>query len=225
MHRLSAFVGASMLAGLCMALPANADTETLTYQGNLFTSADLSGNLTSAEENILSMNTGSVVLSTPLGNNLTDAVVTPQFWAFDSGTPFGNMELNSANIPFFGLIGNSATFEFSTDASGEITAWNVNINGGRQGGTNAVVSESLTITSSGDTYAIVAANPACGVPPGVPSPTGCYQVSESNTAGGHWGSTITAAPEIDPGVAGSALTLLAGCLAMVRGRKRACPQV
>jgi hypothetical protein len=220
MHRLSAFAAVSMLAGLYLPLTANADTETLTYQGSVFTEAILGGNLTSAEQSIIPMNTGSVVLSTPLGNNLVNAMVIPEAWAFDSGTRFG-AELDSSRIPFLGLIGNSATFLFSTDATGDITDWNISIDGGRLAGTNTFASESLTITRSGDTYAIGASTPACAVPPGVPPPTGCFGVSESNTAGGHWGATITAAaPEIDSSFAGSAFTLLAGCLAIVRARKR-----
>jgi hypothetical protein len=48
----------------------------------------------------------------------------------------------------------------------------------------------------------------------------CY-VQASDAAAGTWTVSTTNAPEMDPGFAGSGLTLLAGCLAVLRGRRRA----
>jgi hypothetical protein len=45
-------------------------------------------------------------------------------------------------------------------------------------------------------------------------------VQASSATAGKWTVSSTNAPEIDPGFAGSGLTLLAGCLAILRGRRR-----
>ncbi len=45
-------------------------------------------------------------------------------------------------------------------------------------------------------------------------------VQASSTTAGKWTVSSTNAPEIDPEFAGSGLTLLAGCLAILRGRRR-----
>ena len=46
-------------------------------------------------------------------------------------------------------------------------------------------------------------------------------LTAASSSPGTWTIASTNAPEIDPGLAGSALTLLAGCLAILRGRTRA----
>jgi hypothetical protein len=45
-------------------------------------------------------------------------------------------------------------------------------------------------------------------------------LTASSSSPGTWTVASATAPEIDPGMAGSALTLLAGCVAMMRGRRR-----
>jgi hypothetical protein len=45
-------------------------------------------------------------------------------------------------------------------------------------------------------------------------------ITATSSDPGTWTVASADAPEIDPGTAGSALTLLAGCVAMMRGRKR-----
>jgi hypothetical protein len=221
MHRLSALLAVSMLAGISFPVAAIAQSETLTYTGNVFNQATFTGNLSLAEANAPTMDTGTVVLSTPLGDNLSDIFVTPQSYAFGGGA-LAAAYLNSGN-PEIGTFGNSATFEFSTDATGMITQWNVNVTGGIFAGTNSPSSASITLGMSGDTYSAGFSTPSCAAPPGVTIP--CYTISESNistpfSAAGHWQQTITQTPEIDPGMAGSGMTLLAGVLAIVRSRRR-----
>jgi hypothetical protein len=48
-------------------------------------------------------------------------------------------------------------------------------------------------------------------------------VQASSSVAGTWTVSTTNAPEMDPGFAGSAFTLLAGCLAILRGRRRTLP--
>jgi hypothetical protein len=224
MKTLGVFVVVPMLAGISLPLAANAQTETLTYTGNPFSQATFGGNLSLAEAYAPAMDAGTIVLSTPLGDNLIDVFVTPESYAFAGGGPASDY-LSSASNPYIGDYGNVATFEFSTDATGLLTQWNVNITGGVFAGTNSPSSASITLTMSGDTFAAGFSTPSCAAPPGVTIP--CYGISESNispplSAAGHWQQTIAPqAPEIDPGMAGSALTLLAGLGALVRGRRAA----
>jgi hypothetical protein len=223
MNRLGIFMVVSILAGISLPLAANANTETLTYTGIPFTQATLGGNLSLAAAYAPAMDAGTVVLSTALGDNLNDVFVTPESYAFEGGGPASNY-LGSATNPYVGEYGNVATFEFSTDSTGMLTQWNVNITGGVFGGTNSPSSASVTLTMAGDTFSAGFSTPSCAAPPGVTIP--CYSIFESNinppfSAAGHWEQTIAPqAPEMDPGMAGSGMTLLAGCLAMLRGRKR-----
>jgi hypothetical protein len=224
MKTFSGVMGAIVLAGFFLPLAANAQTETLTYTGNPFNQASFGGNLSLAEAYAPAMDLGTVVLSTPLGDNLNDVFVTPESYTFAGGGPT-SLYLNSSN-PNSGGFRNVATFEFSTDATGILTQWNVNITGGIFGGTNSPSSASVTLGMSGDTFSAALSSPACAAPPEATIP--CFSISESNissspfSAAGHWQQAIApSAPEIDPGTAGSALTLLAGLAAMVRARRRA----
>jgi hypothetical protein len=222
MKIFSGVIGAAVLAGISLPLAANAQTETLTYTGNAFNQVTFGGNLSLAEAYAPAMDAGTVVLSTPLSGNLNDVSITPQSYAFEGGGPTASF-LNSALNPYVGEFGNVATFEFSTDATGMLTQWNVNVIGGVFAGTNSPSSASVTLSMLGDTFSAGLSTPTCAAPQGVTIP--CFSISESNisppfSAAGHWQQTIaTPAPEIDSGTAGSALTLLAGFAALVRGRR------
>jgi hypothetical protein len=203
--------------GLMVAGPlaANAQTQTLGYTGSPFTSLSISGNLSNGLADAIPENTGELVLSSPLGDNLNNLAVTPVSWSFDSTTRFGSIYLNSNN-PFAGEFGESTSFTFSTDASGVLTGWNINVIGGIFGGTNSPSSAAFTIGNAGDSFSSGFSTPSCAAPPGVVVP--CYQISESNSAPGYWKSSITQAPEIDPASAANGLTLLLGGIAVLRGR-------
>ena len=225
MKTFRGLMGAIVLAGICLPLAAHAQTETLTYTGNLFNQASFGGNLSLAEAYAPAMDSGTIVLSTPLGDNLNDVFVTPESYVFAGGGPLSGY-LNSADNPFANQFRNVATFEFSTDSTGMLTEWNVNITGGVFAGTNSPSSASVTLGMSGDTFSAGLSSPVCAAPPEATIP--CFSISESNissspfSAAGHWQQAIApSAPEIDPGTAGSALTLLAGFVAMLRARRRA----
>jgi len=212
-----------LLAVISLPRAANAQTETLTYTGNPFTEATFGGNLSLAEAYAPMMDAGTVVLSMPLGDNLNDVFVTPESYAFQGGGP-ASLYLGSATNPYIGQFRNVATFEFSTNATGMLTQWNVNITGGIFAGTNSPSSAAVTLGMSGDTFSAGLSTPSCAAPPGVTIP--CYSISESNistpfSGAGHWQQTIAGpAPEMDPGTAGAGLTLLAGIAALVTSRRR-----
>jgi hypothetical protein len=210
----------ALLIGLPIAV--SAQTETLSYVGIPFTSLDASGNLANALANAPRENTGTIVLSSPLGDNF-NGTVTPLAWSFDANTEFGDIYLNQ-NDPQLGVVGNSQSFAFTTDASGELTAWSITIDGGTWGGTNSPSWADVSIiSSSGDSFFTGFSSPTCAAPPGYP--VGCYEVSESNSnvgflPTGSWTSKVDAAPEFDAGTSASALTLLLGSLVILRDRLR-----
>lgn len=220
---------ARLIGFVMMAAPmaAFSQTETLDYYGSPFTStsAGSSGSLgaTLAAENTIPENTGQIVLSAPLGDNLSNVAVAPSSYSFDSNTQFGGIYLSSQS-PFRNAPGNYASFLFSTNASGMITGWSISVVGGIFGGTNSPSSATVTISNSGDSFSTGFSSPSCAAPNG----GACYSVRESNTSPGSFsvsgssggGSGGAAAPEIDPRSAMSAMTLLLGGLAVLRGRRR-----
>jgi hypothetical protein len=193
-----------------------AATETLGYVGSAFTELTINGNLSNGLQNTIPENTGQLVLSSPLGDNLHNAAITPISWSFDSTTQFGSLYLNSNNP--FSIPSSPPLFLFSTDANGVLTGWNIDILAGILGGTNSPSFASVTISNAGDTYSSGFSTPSCSAPPGVVTP--CFRVSESNSAAGHWSSAVSSAPEIDPASAGSGLTLFFGALAVMRSKRK-----
>jgi len=198
-------------------MAANAQTETLDYVGSPFTSLTIGGNLNNGLQNTIPENTGELVLSSPLGDNLHNAAIMPISWSFDNNTQFGSIYLNS-NSPFAGEPGASSSFTFSTDASGSLTGWSLSVIGGIFEGTNSPSFASITISNAGDSYSAGFSSPECAAPPGVV--TGCFTIAESNIAPGNWGSTISHVPEIDPASAASGLALLLGGCAVLLGRRK-----
>lgn len=209
-------IGFLILALCGQSMVANAQTETLNYTGSLFTSLTISGNSTNALANAPAQNMGDLVFSSPLADNLNNVAVTPLSYSFNSGTQFGGIYLNSSN-PQSGSPGNAASFIVSTDSSGMLTGWNINVTGGIFGGTNSPSFASILISNSGDSFSTGFSTPSCAAPPGVSTP--CYTVSENNSARGFFSSTI-AAPEIDGASAASGLTLLLGGFAVLRGGRK-----
>ncbi len=215
------------LVMMTISMSAFAQSETLNYFGSPFTSvsASSSGSLgaTLAAENTIPENTGQIVLSAPLGDNLSNVAVAPSSYSFDSNTQFGGIYLSSQS-PFRNAPGNYASFLFSTNASGMVTGWSISVVGGIFGGTNSPSSATVTISNSGDSFSTGFSSPSCAAPNG----GACYSVRESNTSPGSFsvsgssggGSGGAAAPEIDPRSAISALTLLLGVLAVLRGPRQ-----
>jgi hypothetical protein len=211
-HKILGLLTVALLAG---PMVANAQTETLDYTGSPFTSLSITGNSSTGLANAIPENVGELVLSSPLGDNLNNVAVTPVSYSFDSSTRFGSHYLNSGNPQ---SPGNSASFLFSTDATGMLTGWNISVIGGDFGGTNSPTWATVTISNAGDSFTTGLSTPSCEAPPGVP--ISCFSVSESNSAPGSWDATIARAPEIDPASAASGLTLLLGGVAVLRGRRK-----
>lgn len=187
--------------------------ETLQYIGSPFTSLTITGNIANA----LAMdtppeNTGEIVLAAPLGDNLDNAPITPLSWSFDDSTSLGSFYLMSQ------LASNTLSFTASTNAQGELTAWNVNAAGNDFGSTNTPSFATATITGSGDSFSAGESGFACTPPPGGLTP--CFNVSESNSSPGLWKAEVSSVPEIDETSAYAALTVLLGGLAVLRGARR-----
>jgi hypothetical protein len=135
---------------------------------------------------------GSVTLASALGDNLSDVVVS--FTTSSSG-PTGYSFGDGKSSALSGA-GGGATFSFSTSLSGLITSWAFDI-----------VQDATEFTSFG---------PVCHQY--CDRTVGDAGLGQSFKAGA-W-TQATMAPEIDPASAASGLTLLAGGLLVLRGRRQ-----
>lgn len=106
------------LLAICIVPSANADT-TYTYTGNPFTIVQCALALTDCVGNSID---GSFTLASPLGDNLDNVFVSPKSYSFE-GDGVINNNFNVAS-------GTSPTFEFSTNASGQIDGWAILVAGG-----------------------------------------------------------------------------------------------
>jgi hypothetical protein len=192
---------------LLLATPlANAQFTTLDYQGAVFTNVTNSGNYTFPDIPTLPFVVGDVVFSAPLAANLNDATLVPVAFTFNA------LLLDSDVYKF--LCCGSASFAFTTNNSGAITSWDVYLHL-NIASTNSPTENTIVLGPSGDTYTGSGSSPSVCRLPG-----GCTQfLQESNTTPGSW-TVAHQAPEIDPASAASDLTLLFGCLAVLRGRRK-----
>ncbi len=136
---------------------------------------------------------GSFSLGSVLGDNLNNAMVDPTSYSFSDGVQV----LNNANSEI-------ANFSFSTNAKGAITGWDVDL---IQPGYPIIQTASSPLYGSED-YA---------------DHTESYEGFQAqNHNPGVWSVTSApaAAPEIDPATATSGLSLLAGGLLVLRGRRQ-----
>jgi len=198
------FLGLTLAASI-----ASAGSETLDYAGSVMSVVSETGYAPPAPFAIV----GSITLSSPLGANLTDAVITPSAWSFNS--PLGELtSAFAATQPY----DSGATFEIST-VHGAITSWTIDLFGGITEGTNSPSAESAVLQTGGDSYSGYLSSPSCAAPPGVPTP--CFQLSLANT-GGVW--TTMNVPELDGGSLAAALALLLGGLAILCGGRKKAPR-
>jgi PEP-CTERM motif len=103
------------LAAFILALPSMASSVyTYTYTGNLFEAATGPYNTTSDAVD------GSFTLSSPLGDDLSDAPFTPSSYSFTDGV----QTFSSTSSP-----ATEETFDVFTSATGAITAWTVSLAG------------------------------------------------------------------------------------------------
>lgn len=102
--------GMALAAGISVSIAPSAEADTiLTYTGNNFNS--VSG-IYSTTDHL----TASLVLSAPLGANLTDYGVTPVSWTFNDGIHALSSSLSGASL---------SRSTFYTDSSGSLTGWNI----------------------------------------------------------------------------------------------------
>jgi hypothetical protein len=171
---------------------------------------------------------GDVVLSQALFPNQVNQQVVPLAYSFNDpglgpgggtglltysasvpyGSPLTPVGTNPVPWPGAGTPATTGigipTLTFST-SHGDITSFSMTF-----GGSYPYGGETLTLTKAGDSFYGSSATPDCEC-------EGSW--SGSNSVGGKW----TRAPEINPSVAGTALTLLVGGLLVARGRRPAFP--
>jgi MYXO-CTERM domain-containing protein len=101
--------GAVIVQGLTLlSLPAANANVILTYTGNVF-------NVFAAPYTGTDKVTATITLANPLGDNLDQSMVTPLAFSLNDGV----QTITNATPSF------TATFEFTTDASGDITQWDL----------------------------------------------------------------------------------------------------
>jgi hypothetical protein len=219
-----------MLAGLCAPLAAEADEiVTLTYQ-----SAPLTGTYTTivsglpiSDPFISGAFTGTVSGSVIYDQTLFSqagyfAPISYNFTLTGSGgVNFGFVSAPGPCIDCIAIISsngvitgaqvdlvNNATSEIFTPPMISFTVLTI----GPQGDSASVSGRNCS--NDQEYYEILFASPT------YPGSTGVCSVQASSSMAGTWTETSTAAPEIDPATAGSALTLLVGLAAIMRGRRR-----
>jgi hypothetical protein len=106
-----------------------------------------------------------------------------------------------------GATVNTSNYAFSPDGQLIISASGVSA---------SYLSGSLNLPCTAQFFSVDGGNTFVHTGPNIPVCT----LTAASSSPGTWTIASTNAPEIDPGMAGSALTLLAGCVAMMRARKR-----
>ncbi|HEV2700822.1 MAG TPA: hypothetical protein VGV09_04270 [Steroidobacteraceae bacterium] len=231
MNKLSGLVVAvSTLAGLCAPWAANADDiVSLSYQNTLtgtysslvsglplpfpFQTATYTGTLN-----------GSVVFDETQVASGATAPISYSFTLDGTGNSTGlNVGFDSFPTPVYVYPGCNGTYSIgSCSSNGAVTGATVEFS---EIGLSPVPI-TLSIEPQGDAVnflnsgCALALEGASGATYTGPSMSIC-SLQAANSTAGTWSVTSTAAPEIDPGTAGSALTLLAGLAALARGRRRA----
>jgi hypothetical protein len=193
----------AMLTGSML---ASAATETLDYQGNLMTGSQTSWNGTSP---VSTPATGTYTAFVDVSTDSTNA------WTI------GSWGINLNGTQVLSGIGDGITgggvpvpaIDLE-EANGAVVGVAIGWSFMSQGPYSTTQTLSLG-QNSGDSWLQYS-----GCDRLAPGGGGLCGLTLSDTTPGKWTVTGTAAPEIDPATAGSALTLLAGFAAMMRGRKR-----
>ena len=109
--------GSHLLSAACVGLlsvsiaPVYAATTVYSYEGNTFTNF-----LGPGPWDTTSKVTASITMSSELGPNLNNSFVTPLSWTLSDGV-----------LPITEATATASVFRFSTNAFGDITAWNVDV--------------------------------------------------------------------------------------------------
>ena len=183
---------------------ATAQTTILDYQGSPYITVTTAGAVGLAVSYSIGESlSGFITLSSPLGDNLNNAVVTPTSGGFNDG---------ALNLPL--SIEQSSIFSFSTDSNGSITGWAFSFNDGAPG--PGAYQHNVTSSIGGDSVSFSAST---HIPDCEHLPAGCFgSTTASSSVPGQW--TAVRAPEIDPASAVTGLMLLLGSLAVLRGGRR-----
>jgi hypothetical protein len=157
--------------------------------------------------------TGVIQLGQTLADNSTQAV-TPTSFNFGSIADSNDLTpINQSNDP-------TAMFQFTTNSTGEITAWSIGVANNIALG-NTYVGQSLISTPAGDTYSAYLTAPSCAYAPGE-----CYHERVVSGAGvvvdppSASLTSVVKAPEIDWSRAIAAVTLLCGFTLVLRDSRR-----
>jgi hypothetical protein len=119
MHRTRYLGAAALLMFAAWSITSANAAVTYTYTGNPFTTLVTDGPTSPPQlYTTTDFVSGSFVLPSPLAANLNDGFVSPTSFHFSDGV----QTISDSNV--FPL---SRVFEFSTDASGKIVAWTVNL--------------------------------------------------------------------------------------------------
>jgi hypothetical protein len=155
---------------------------------------------------------GAITLSAPLAPNLVDAPVAPTYAVFSINeiSAGGSLYPQNSTLQFGPTAATyilfASTMDFSTNGSGQITGWNIELNTPGAGYYTPPY-WTATSTSAGDSGTLN---------------TNGYNITDqvvtvaSNKTAGSW----TAAPEINGGTAAAALTFLGGAALVLTGRRR-----
>jgi len=184
--------------------------ETIVYNG-----ATMTGSYFSTDTAVLpidySVITGDVVLAQALNPNEANQIVTPVSYNFG-----GALSSSGPGAPCCDVTKNPDLFLFSTQ-NGKIVGWTISLiqyNG-------ADLQQSLISTQAGDTYSAGQEVPSCGSGTWVYQSSQCSVYTASSSTGGSFVDppSTKAAPELSGEGAMGTLTLLAGALLVMRGRR------
>jgi hypothetical protein len=207
--RMFAVLKLALLAAFVLAMPVMASTS-YTYTGNDFTTITCVGNCPGPAYSTSDFISGSFTLSSPLAPNLDEVSIFPSSFTFTDGP-----DTFTSGDPLISVCNCSPSFSnFSTDASGNITAWNIMLTLGELGAAslttvdaNLGVIRGLTVDDS--------ANFSDNTPDGF---TGQNAASNIHDAGTWTVGNTSAAPE--PGGLILLVTGLAGIAGGLRRRSR-----
>jgi hypothetical protein len=198
----------ALLATFVLALPLMASASyTYTYTGNDFTTITCVGNCPSPAYSTSDFISGSFTLPSPLAPNLDDVSIFPSSFTFTDGP-----DTFTSGDPLISVCSCSPFFSnFSTDASGNITAWNIMLTLGELGAAslttvdaNLGVIRGLTV----DDYANYSDNTPDGF-------TGQNTAQNTGDAGTWTLGTASSAPE-----PGSLVLLVTGLVGITGGLRR-----
>jgi hypothetical protein len=195
----------AMLSGSAL---ASAGTETLDYQGNLMTGTQTTWN---GESAVTNADTGTYTAIMNVSNDGSDGWSVGS-WSIDlngaqalSGNGNG---VNPGGVPVAGIN----LQELNGNVVGAAISWSFTSTG------PFASTETINVGGSGGDSFL----DQSGCSRNAPGGGGLCPTSLSNSTQGTWtvAGAAAAAPEIDPASAASALTLLVGFAAIMRGRKR-----